>query len=82
LGNERRPQQLYKKIKVKIRVKTRLVAALVATMLLLSPAIPTLAQKDTDNETDTTPATIIRDPYLEEYLPCTNARYRAWYGAP
>ncbi len=62
-------------------MKTRLVAALVATMLLLSLAIPALAQTDTDDQSDPAPATPIQDPYLEEYLPCTNARYRAWYGA-
>ena len=56
-------------------------AALVAAMLLLSLAIPVQAHADTDNETEPAPATPIRDPYLEEYLPCTNARYRAWYGA-
>jgi hypothetical protein len=62
-------------------VKTRVVAALVATMLLLSLAIPVLAQTDSENQSDPTPPTPIRDPYLEEYLPCTNARYRAWFGA-
>jgi len=63
-------------------VKTRVVAALVATMLLLSLAIPVLAQTDTEDQIDpTTETTPLKDPYLEEYLPCTNARYRAWFGA-
>jgi hypothetical protein len=63
-------------------MKTRVVAALVATMLLLSLAIPVLAQTDTeDQSTPTTETTLLKDPYLEEYLPCTNARYRAWFGA-
>ena len=62
-------------------MKTRLAAAFVATMLLLCLAIPALAKTDADNETDPTPVTPIPDPYLEEYLPCTNARYRAWFGA-
>ena len=63
-------------------MKTRVVAALVATMLLLSLAIPVLAQTDTEDQiTPTTETTPLKDPYLEEYLPCTNARYRAWYGA-
>ena len=62
-------------------MKTRLVAALVVATILLSLAIPALAKTDADNETDPTPVTPIPDPYLEEYLPCTNARYRAWFGA-
>lgn len=63
-------------------MKTRVVAALVATMLLLSLAIPVLAQTDTEDQIDpTTETTPLKDPYLEEYLPCTNARYRAWFGA-
>ena len=62
-------------------MKTRVVAALVATMLLMSLAIPVQAQTDSENHIDPIPANPIRDPYLEEYLPCTNARYRAWYGA-
>ena len=56
-------------------------AVLVAAMLLMSLAIPALAHVDTGSETEPAPATPIRDPSLEEYLPCTNARYRAWYGA-
>ena len=63
-------------------MKTRVVAALVATMLLLSLAIPVLAQTDTEDQIDpTTETTPLKDSYLEEYLPCTNARYRAWFGA-
>ena len=63
-------------------MKTRVVAALVATMLLLSLAIPVLAQTDSEDQiTPTTETTPLQDPYLEEYLPCTNARYRAWFGA-
>jgi len=63
-------------------MKTRVVAALVATMLLLSLAIPVLAQTDSeDQSTHKAETTPVKDLYLEEYLPCTNARYRAWYGA-
>ena len=63
-------------------MKTRVVAALVATMLLLSLAIPVLAQTDSEDQiAPTTETTPLKDPYLEEYLPCTNARYRAWFGA-
>lgn len=62
-------------------MKTRVVAALVATMLLLSLAIPVLAQMDSEDQSDYAEPTPVKDPYLEEYLPCTNARYRAWYGA-
>ncbi len=62
-------------------MKTKVVAALVAAMLLLGLAIPALAQTDNDNEDIPAPATPVQDIYLEEYLPCTNARYRAWYGA-
>jgi hypothetical protein len=62
-------------------MKTRVVAALVATMLLLSLAIPVLAQTDSEGQIDYAEPIVIKDPYLEEYLPCTNARYRAWYGA-
>jgi hypothetical protein len=56
-------------------------AALVAAMLLLSLATTVQAHADTYSETEPAPATPIQDTYLEEYLPCTNARYRAWYGA-
>ena len=62
-------------------MKTRVVAALVATMLLLSLAIPVLAQTDSESQSDLAPTTPIHDTYLEEYLPCTNARCRAWFGA-
>jgi hypothetical protein len=62
-------------------VKTRVAAALVATMLLLSLAIPVLAQTESESQSDPAPTTAVSDPYLEEYLPCTNARYRAWFGA-
>jgi len=62
-------------------VKTRVVAALVATMLLLSLVIPVLAQTDSDDQSDCAEPTPVKDLYMEEYLPCTNARYRAWYGA-
>jgi len=56
-------------------------AALVAAMLLMSLATTAQAHAESDSETEPAPATPIGDPYLEEYLPCTNARYRAWYGA-
>ena len=62
-------------------MKTRLVAALVTTLLLLSLAIPALAQTDSNTQSGPAPTKPIPDPYLEEYLPCTNARYRAWFGA-
>ncbi len=63
-------------------MKTRVVTALVATMLLLSLAYPALAKTDPEDQShEDTPTTPVKDPYLEEYLPCTNARYRAWYGA-
>lgn len=62
-------------------MKIRVVAALVATMLLLSLAIPVLAQTDSEDQSDCAETTPVKDLYLEEYLPCTNARYRAWYGA-
>lgn len=63
-------------------MKTRVVAALVATMLLLSVAYPVLAQMDHgEDQSDDVETTPVKDLYLEEYLPCTNARYRAWYGA-
>lgn len=65
----------------KMGMKTRVVAALVATMLLLSLAIPVLAQTDSEDQSGDAGPTPVKDPYLEEYLPCTNARYRAWYGA-
>ena len=72
---------IMRKNRQKMGMKTRVVAALVATMLLLSLAIPVLAQTDTENQSDDAETTQVKDPYLEEYLPCTNARYRAWYGA-
>jgi len=62
-------------------MKTRVVAALVATMLLVSLAYPVLAQTDSDDKSDDVEPTQMRDPYMEECLPCTNARYRAWFGA-
>ena len=62
-------------------MKTRVVAALVATMLLLSLVIPVLAQTDSEDQSDCAETAPVKDLYLEEYLPCTNARYRAWYGA-
>lgn len=62
-------------------MKTRVVAALGATTLLLSVAYPVLAQTDSDDQNDAAETTPVKDPYLKECLPCTNARYRAWYGA-
>ena len=62
-------------------MKTRVVAALGATMLLLSVAYPVIAQTDSEDKSDDIETTPVKDPYLEECLPCTNARYRAWYGA-
>jgi hypothetical protein len=84
LNTTKRSHNVYyeKKQTKKQGMKTRVVAALVATMLLLSLAIPVLAQTDSEDQITPTPETTpVKDPYLEEYLPCTNARYRAWYGA-
>jgi len=62
-------------------MKTRVAAALGATMLLLSLATPVLAQTDSEDQSDDAETTPVNGPYLEEHLPCTNARYRARYGA-
>jgi hypothetical protein len=61
-------------------MKTRDIAALITLALLLSAALPALAQIQTDSQTKN-PPTAVRDPFQEEYQPCTNARYRAWFGA-
>jgi len=61
-------------------VKTKEIAILLAVALLLSAALPALAQMSAD-EPGEAPATTMSDPYQEEYQPCTNARYRAWFGA-
>jgi len=50
-------------------------------MLLLSVAYPVIAQTDSEDKSDDIETTPVKDPYLEECLPCTNTRYRAWYGA-
>jgi len=61
-------------------MRTRNIAILIAAALLLSAALPTLAQINTDEQGElrTLP---MSDPYQENYQPCTNARYRAWFGA-
>ena len=61
-------------------MKTREIAALLTVALLLSAALPALAQLDTDDQSEY-PLTPMSDPYQEDYQPCTNARYRAWFGA-
>ena len=61
-------------------MKTRDIAALLTIALLLSAALPALAQLDTDNQSEDQPIPM-SDPYQEDYQPCTNARYRAWFGA-
>ncbi|MFH2111430.1 MAG: hypothetical protein ABIJ47_09250 [Candidatus Bathyarchaeota archaeon] len=61
-------------------MKTRVVVALLAITLLLAAAYPALAQLNTDEQSEALP-TPMSDPYQEDYIPCTNARYRAWFGA-
>jgi len=61
-------------------MKTRVVVVLLATMLLFSVAYPVLALLESgDEQSNPVEAAPINDPSLEEFLPCTNARYRAWF---
>jgi len=64
-----------------LSMKTRVVVVLLATMLLFSVAYPVLALLDSGDEqsNDDVETIPIMDPNLEEFLPCTNARYRAWF---
>ena len=62
-------------------MRTKYAVTILIIALLLSAAYPALAELDTGDQGEEVKHTTMSDPYLENYTPCTNARYSAWFGA-